>query len=78
MTKDEAMKLALDALETLPAGSSYKTHNAASALRQALTNEFNPDWDQTQVLTEALQMYMAEVRRLNGLLEQTTNGGKND
>ena len=35
MTKDEAMKLALEALETLPAGSSYKTHNAASALRQA-------------------------------------------
>ena len=36
MTKDEAMKLALEALETLPAGSSYKTHNAASALRKAL------------------------------------------
>jgi len=36
MTKDEAMKLALEALETLPAGSSYKTHNAASALRQAI------------------------------------------
>ena len=36
MTKDEAMKMALEALETLPAGSSYKTHNAASALRQAL------------------------------------------
>ncbi len=36
MTKDEAMKLALEALETLPAGSSYQTHNAASALRQAL------------------------------------------
>ena len=26
----------VEALETLPAGSSYKTHNAASALRQAL------------------------------------------
>lgn len=36
MTKDEAMKMALDALDTLPAGTSYKTHNAASALRQAL------------------------------------------
>ena len=35
-TKNEALKLALEALETLPAGSSYKTHNAASALRQAL------------------------------------------
>ena len=36
MTKDEALKLALEALETLDVGDSYKTHNAASALRQAL------------------------------------------
>lgn len=39
MTDREAMKLALEALETLPAGSSYKTHNAASALRQVLQKE---------------------------------------
>ena len=75
MTKDEAMKLALNFLEDgMPADmwgmdeNGYQ--NAITALRQALTNDFNPDWDQTQVLTEALQMYMAEVRRLNGLLEQ--------
>ena len=36
MTKDEALKLALEALETLDVGDSYKTHNAASALRRAL------------------------------------------
>ena len=36
MTKDEAMRIALEALETLDVGDSYKTHNAASALRQAL------------------------------------------
>jgi hypothetical protein len=32
----EAMKQALEALETLDAGDTYKTHNAASALRQAI------------------------------------------
>jgi hypothetical protein len=32
----EAMKQALDALETLDAGDTYKTHNAATALRQAI------------------------------------------
>ena len=32
----KAAEMALEALETLPAGASYKTHNAASALRKAL------------------------------------------
>ena len=32
----EAMKQALEALETLDSGDSYKTHNAATALRQAI------------------------------------------
>jgi hypothetical protein len=32
----EAMKQALEALETLNSGDSYKTHNAATALRRAL------------------------------------------
>jgi hypothetical protein len=32
----EAMKLALEALETLNSGDTYKTHNAATALRQAI------------------------------------------
>jgi hypothetical protein len=31
-----AMKQALEALETLNSGDSYKTHNAATALRQAI------------------------------------------
>ena len=49
MTDREAMRLALEALETLPAGSSYKTHNAASALRQALEQ---PDPVEAAVLAE--------------------------
>ena len=32
----KAMKQALEALETLNSGDSYKTHNAATALRQAI------------------------------------------
>jgi hypothetical protein len=35
----EAMKQALEALETLNSGDSYKTHNAATALRQAIEQE---------------------------------------
>ena len=32
----EAMKMALEELETLDSGDSYKTHNAATALRKAI------------------------------------------
>lgn len=32
----KAAEMVLEALDTLPAGTSYKTHNAASALRRAL------------------------------------------
>jgi hypothetical protein len=35
----KAAEMALEALETLDVGDSYKTHNAASALREALANE---------------------------------------
>jgi hypothetical protein len=36
MTLRKAAEMALEALETLDCGDTYKTHNAASALRQAL------------------------------------------
>lgn len=35
----KAAQMALETLETLDAGDTYKTHNAASALRQALAME---------------------------------------
>ena len=38
----KAAEMALEALETLDVGDSYKTHNAASALRQALAQEEKP------------------------------------
>ena len=38
----KAAEMALEALETLDVGDSYKTHNAASALRQALAQTEKP------------------------------------
>ena len=76
MTKDEAMKLALEALETLPAGSSYKTHNAASALRQALERPQTPDDLLRQSEREGWRHAKecgAEVKRLRQALEQSND-----
>jgi len=41
MTDRELMQMALDALDTLGAGTSYKTHNTAKALRDRLAQ---PEW----------------------------------
>jgi hypothetical protein len=51
----QAAEQALEALESLDCGDTYKTHNAASALRQALAHE-------------ALDRMVAENERL-GLYE---------
>lgn len=39
MNLRKAAEMALEALESLDCGDTYKTHNAASALRQALAEE---------------------------------------
>ena len=70
MTDRELMQMALEALETLNSGDTYKTHNAAAALRQALSNEFNPDWNQVEALQESLREHMAEIQRLRQALAQ--------
>ena len=59
----EAMKLALEALET---GGWNKTTAAITALRERLArpNEFEPDWDQVEALQESLREHMAEIHRL--------------
>jgi hypothetical protein len=41
----QAAEMALEALETLDVGGSYKTHSAASALRQALAEPQNSTTD---------------------------------
>ena len=50
----KAAEMALEALETLNSGDTYKTHNAATALRQALAQ---PEW---VGLTDAERFYCNE------------------
>ena len=40
------------------------------ALRQALSNQFNPDWNQVEALQESLREHMAEIQRLRQALAQ--------
>jgi hypothetical protein len=72
----EAMKQALEALETLNSGDNYKTHNAATALRQAIaeaekqepvafrnteTGEFCTGWFLRKDLAKWQPLYAAPV-----------------
>ena len=41
-----------------------------SSYRQALSNEFNPDWNQVEALQESLREHMAEIQRLRQALAQ--------
>ena len=43
MKLEQAARQALEALETLDCGDSYKTHNAATALREALAEQACPN-----------------------------------
>ena len=68
MTHIDVMKQALEALNTLPCGDSYKTHNAQVQLRKAIEesekNQFYPDWNAVQLLSEenlALHKRIAEL-----------------
>ena len=69
----KAAEMALEALENYKQGNS----EPAKALRQALSNEFNPDWNQVEALQESLREHMAEIQRLRQALAQpnsTCNG----
>lgn len=74
----EAMEMALDALEHLQTDIEwqYKSPTRAmlrkveKAIRAALANEFNPDWDQVEALQESLREHMAEIQRLRAALAQ--------
>lgn len=61
----EALNLAYEGkcrLDTIP--------NATEALRAALENQFNPDWDMVEALQECLREHMAEIQRLRAVLAQ--------
>ena len=64
---------ALEALyeETAWFGPTPKGAAAITALKAALENEFNPDWDRTEALQENLREHMAAIQRLRAALAET-------
>ena len=68
MTKDEALRLALEALKSKDGwGSSIREakEQAIAACEAALeANEFNPDWDTQAVLTEEIQRMAKRIEEL--------------
>lgn len=73
MTKDEALKLALEALKEdrawletdAPTEVWEKNNEAITAIKAALeANEFNPDWDTQAVLVEEMQRMAKRIKEL--------------
>ena len=73
MTKDEALRFALEALrkdrawlETdAPTEIWEKNNEAITAIKAALeANEFNPDWDTQAVLVEEIQRMAKRIEEL--------------
>lgn len=70
-TLREAAQMALDALEESKKHlTDQRRDKTIEALRAALANEFNPDWDQVEALQESLREHMAEIQRLRDRLAQ--------
>ncbi len=70
MTKDEALRLALEALEDLGMKHYENTGEVLyketfTAIKAALeANEFNPDWDTQAVLVEEIQRMAKRIEEL--------------
>ena len=71
MTKDEALKLALEALEyiehnymSLPAPAEKAITAIREALNQPEQNQFNPDWDAMAVMVEEQQRMAKRIAEL--------------
>jgi len=66
MTKDEALRIALEALEyEAQKGSDNAYQFEREAIKAALeANEFNPDWDTQAVLTEEIQRMAKRIEEL--------------
>ena len=63
MIKDEALRLALEALKDR--SSLMKWQKAITAIKAALeANEFNPDWDTQAVLVEEIQRMAKRIEEL--------------
>lgn len=61
---EQALEALDKGLVVAPASFEHK------ALRAALENEFNPDWDRTEALQENLREHMAEIQRLRAALAE--------
>ena len=65
MTKDEALRLALEALQNPWKAGPDGVANAITAIKTALeANEFNPDWDTQAVLVEEIQRMAKRIEEL--------------
>jgi hypothetical protein len=64
MTKDEVLRLALEALQTK--GEHHpRVYAAMTAIKASLeANEFNPDWDTQAVLVEEIQRMAKRIEEL--------------
>jgi predicted nucleic acid-binding Zn-ribbon protein len=64
----QAAQQALEAMTSFESGTNglYEGEFSAeiAALRAALENEFNPDWDRIEPLQENLREHMAEIQKL--------------
>lgn len=72
---EDAARQALEALERYNGCLTHfhepiEYNNAITALRAALRNKFNPDWDQVEALQESLREHMAEIQRLRAALAE--------
>ena len=79
MTKDEALKLALEALELEDMACRYEKDQtpehitkAIIAIKEALAqqNQFNPDWDAMAVMVEEQQRMAKRIAELEAQQEQ--------
>jgi len=84
MTKDEVLRLALEALKEdrawletdAPTEVWEKNNEAITAIESTLeANEFNPDWDTQAVLVEEIQRM---AKRIEELEAQTRSGDKDE
>ena len=66
----EAAQMALDAMLNFPDDISDDMFESIKALRAALANEFNPDWDAMAVMVEVQQRMAKRIEELESALTQ--------
>ena len=68
MTKDEALKLALEAFDSMIGRKPERVEQAITAIKEALAqpeqNQFKPDWDAMAVMVEEQQRMAKRIEDL--------------